>query len=184
MSTDIPVEKAAVNGVRTALGLSGVLLLILGILVLVWPGKTAVVVTAIFAIYAIAVGLVYAGLGIFSKTKGGWSRIGHIVLGVLFVIAGIVAFSNLAVTAVWFATFVGLLVGITWIMEGVVSLSTLGDAASKGWTIFFAAVSIFAGITLLFSPLWGAIVLWLILGISAVVLGIIQIVRAFTFGKQ
>lgn len=184
MSTELPLEKSAVTGVRTALGLSGILLLILGILVLVWPGKTAVVVTAIFAIYAVAVGLVYAGLGIFSKGKGGWSRIGHIVLGVLFVIAGVVAFSNLTVTAIWFATFVGLLVGVTWIMEGVVSLSTLGDASSKGWTIFFAAISILAGVTLLFSPLWGAIVLWWIFGISAVVLGVLQIVRAFTFGKS
>jgi hypothetical protein len=35
---------------------------------------------------------VYAGLGIFSKQSGVWSRIGHIVLGVLFVIGGIIAF--------------------------------------------------------------------------------------------
>ena len=38
-----------------------------------------------------------------------------------------------------------------------------------------------AGIILLLSPLWGAIVLWWLLGISLVVLGIIQVVRAFTF---
>jgi hypothetical protein len=34
-------------------------------------------VTAIIAIYAIIAGLVYAGLGIFSKQSGVWSRIGH-----------------------------------------------------------------------------------------------------------
>lgn len=183
MSTSTPLEKSDISGIRTAFGLGGVLLIILGILILVWPGKTAVVVTAIFAIYAIAAGLVYAGLGIFSKGKGGWSRIGHIVLGVLFVVAGVVAFANLGVTTVWFATFVGILVGIMWIMEGVVSLSTLGDTGSRGWTIFFAIISIVAGITLLFSPLWGAVILWWIFGISAVVLGVLQIVRAFTFGK-
>jgi uncharacterized membrane protein HdeD (DUF308 family) len=183
MSTSTPLEKSEVNGIRTAFGVGGVLLIILGILILVWPGKTAVVVTAIFAIYAIAAGLVYAGLGIFSKGKGGWSRIGHIVLGILFVVAGVVAFANLGVTTAWFATFVGILVGIMWVMEGVVSLSTLGDSGSKAWTIFFAIISILAGITLLFSPLWGAVVLWWIFGISAVVLGVLQIVRAFTFGK-
>jgi uncharacterized membrane protein HdeD (DUF308 family) len=57
----------------------------------VWPGKTAMVVAAIIAIYAIAAGLVYAGLGIFAAGKGGWSRVGHVLLGVLFIIAGIVA---------------------------------------------------------------------------------------------
>lgn len=183
MTAEPSLEKTATNGIRTALGLGGVLSVILGILILVWPGKTAMVVTAIIAIYAIIAGLVYAGLGIFSKDRGGWSRIGHIVLGVLFVVAGIVAFSNLGLTAVALATFLGILVGIMWIIEGVVALSTLGDAPSKGWTVFFAIISIIAGVVLLFSPLWGAVVLWWLLGISAIVLGIIQIFRAFSFGK-
>ena len=103
MSTESAAEKSAVNGIRTALGIGGVLSVIVGILILVWPGKTAMVVTAIIAIYAIAAGLVYAGLGIFSKTKGGWSRVGHIALGILFIIAGIVAFLNLGAATAWLA---------------------------------------------------------------------------------
>lgn len=181
MSTASEAEKSAVNGIRTALGIGGVLAVIVGILILVWPGKTAAVVTAIIAIYAIAAGLVYAGLGIFSRTKGGWARIGHIVLGILFIIAGIVALLNLGQATAWLALFLGILVGIMWIVEGVVALSTLGDAASKGWSIFFAILSIIAGIILLFSPIWGAAVLWWLLGIALIVLGIINVVRAFTF---
>jgi uncharacterized membrane protein HdeD (DUF308 family) len=184
MSTESAVEKSAVNGIRTALGIGGVLAVIVGILILVWPGKTAMVVTAIIAIYAIAAGLVYAGLGIFSKNKGGWARLGHIALGILFIIAGVVALFNLGQTTAWLAVFLGILVGIMWIVEGVVSLSTLGDAGSKAWTIFFAILSIIAGIVLLFSPLWGAVVLWWLLGISLIVLGIINVVRAFTFGRH
>jgi uncharacterized membrane protein HdeD (DUF308 family) len=184
MSTEYAAEKSAVNGIRTALGIGGVLSVIIGILILAWPDKTAMVVTAIIAIYAIAAGLVYAGLGIFSKTKGGWSRVGHIALGVLFIIAGIVAFLNLGAATLWLALFIGVAVGILWIIEGVVALSTLGEASSKGWTVFFAIVSILAGIVLLFSPVWGAEVLWWLLGIALIVLGIIQIVRAFSFGKK
>lgn len=184
MSTESAAEKSAVNGIRTALGIGGVLAVIIGILILVWPGKTAMVVVAIIAIYAIAAGLVYAGLGIFSKSKGGWARVGHIVLGILFIILGIVAFLNLPAATGWFGLFLGLLVGILWIVEGIVSLSTLGDARSKGWTVFFAILSIIAGIVLLFSPLWGAAVLWWLLGIGLIVLGIIQIVRAFTFSNK
>ncbi len=184
MTSASSVEKSATNGIRTALGVGGVLSVILGILILAWPGKTAMVVTAIIAIYAIAAGLVYAGLGIFAASKGGWSRLGHIVLGVLFIAAGVIAFANLGATTVWLAAFLGILVGIMWIIEGVVALSTLGLAVSKTWSVIFAIISILAGITLLFSPLWGALVLWWLLGISAVVLGLIQIVRAFTFGKK
>lgn len=181
MSTTL--DKSEVNAVRIALGIGGVLALITGIVILVWPGRSAMVVAAIVASYAIATGLAYAGLGIFSKTKGGWSRIGHILLGVLFIVSGIVAFANLGATAVWLAVFLGVLVGVMWIVEGVVSLSTLGQATTKVWTVVFATISIIAGITLVTSPLWGAAVLFLMLGISAIVLGIAQIIRAFTFGK-
>lgn len=178
-----PAGKAAVNGIRTAFGIGGLIALIVGILILVWPGHTAVVITWLIAAYAVAGGLVYAGVGIFSKSLGGWSRVGHIVLGVLFIIAGIIAFANLGATTVWLAVFLGILVGIMWIVEGIVALTALGGSRSRGWSIFFAIISIIAGIVLLFSPLWGALVLWWLLGISLVVLGIIQIVRAFTFSK-
>ncbi|MFB9311068.1 uncharacterized membrane protein HdeD (DUF308 family) [Agromyces hippuratus] len=183
MTTTTDTGKAA-NAVRTALGIAGVLALIVGVLILVWPGKTAIVVTAIIAIYAIAAGLVYAGLGIFVQGKSGWSRVGNIVLGIVFVLAGVIAFMNLAQTKAWLAVFLGILVGIMWIVEGIVALSSLRDSSSKGWSVFFAIISIAAGIMLLFSPMWGAAVLWWLLGISLIVLGVINIVRAFSFGKQ
>jgi len=183
MSTETsPLGRFATNGIRTALGLSGLIALIVGILILIWPGKTAVVMTAIIAIYAVVGGLVYLGLGIFSKTMRGWARIGHIILGAIYVAAGVIAFANLTRTAVFLAAFLGILVGIMWIVEGVVALTTLAGARSKGWTAFFAILSIAAGIVLLLSPLWGAVVLWWLLGISLVVLGILQIARAFSFG--
>ena len=181
MSTESSAEKSAINGIRTALGVGGVLAIIAGIVILVWPHEAAFVLTWIIAIYAVVAGLVYAGLGIFSKGRGGWSRIGHIALGLVFIVAGIFILINLAIATAWIATFVGIFVGIMWIVEGIVALSTLGDAASKGWSIFFAIISIIAGIVLLFSPLWGSVVLWWLLGIALIVLGIINIVRAFTF---
>ncbi|WP_029144282.1 HdeD family acid-resistance protein [Microbacterium luticocti] len=184
MSTDSSPAKAAVNGIRTALGLGGLIALIIGILILVWPGKTAMVVTSIIAIYAIAGGLVYVGLGIFAKTMGGWARIGHIILGLIFIAAGIIAFANLTATTAWLAVFLGILVGIMWIVEGIVALTTLSGSRSKVWSVFFAILSIIAGVILLFSPAWGAVVLWWLLGISLVVLGIIQIIRAFTFASS
>lgn len=178
------VEKVAVNGIRTAFGVGGAIALIIGILILVWPGKTAAVVAAMVAIYAIIGGLVYAGLGVFSKVMGGWSRVGHVVLGLLFIVAGVLALANLTATTVWLAVFLGILVGIMWIVEGVVALTTLADSPSKVWSIIFAAISIIAGVMLLLSPVWGAVVLWWILGISLIVLGALQLVRAFQFGRQ
>ncbi|WP_405372230.1 MULTISPECIES: HdeD family acid-resistance protein [unclassified Microbacterium] len=169
-----------VKGIRTAFIVGGALAVIVGLLILIWPAKTAMVVAGIIAVYAIIAGLVYAAIGILSKTAGGWSRIGHIVLGLLFVLAGIVAFSNLGLAAATLATFLGALVGIMWIIEGVVALSTLPAGRTRLWTLAFAILSLVAGIFILFAPLWGAVVLWWMMGISLVALGLIQIVRAFS----
>ncbi len=183
MTTATPLGKSDVNAIRTALGIGGILTLVAGILILVWPAQSALVVTWILATYAVAIGLTYAGLGIFSRAKTGWSRIGHVLLGLLFIAAGVVAFLNLTATKLLLAVFVAVLVGIAWIVEGIVSLSTLGDAKSRGWTIFFAIISVIAGAYLLFSPLWGAVVLWWLLGVMLIAMGLLNVVRAFSFGK-
>ena len=177
------LSKSAINTVRTALGVSGAVALIVGILITFWPKNSLLVITVILGIYFIIAGIAYAGLGIFSKGISGGARALDIILGVLFVIGGVIALANVQATAEVLAVFFGILIGILWIVEGIVTLVQSGDAPSRGWAVFFGILSVVAGIVLLFSPLWGAIVLFIIAGISLIVLGIVQIVRAFTFGR-
>jgi uncharacterized membrane protein HdeD (DUF308 family) len=178
------VEKSVINTVRGAIGVSGAVSLIIGVLILVWPVKTAVVVAGIIAVYAVIAGVVNLAIGIFSRRIGGWARFGFLALGAVFLIAAVVSFSNLGGAAAGLAVLVGVLFGISWIVEGVVGLTLIGDSASKVWTIVYALISIVAGILVLTSPLWGAALLWLWLGVSLVVMGIVQIVRALRFGSQ
>jgi uncharacterized membrane protein HdeD (DUF308 family) len=176
------LSKEATNVVRTTLGISGAVALIVGLLITFWPKNSAVVLTVILGIYLIIAGLAYVGLGIFSKGISGGARALDIILGVLFVIGGVLAVANPTESAVVLGIFLGVLIGILWIVEGIVALVQSSDAPSRGWAIFFGILSIIAGIVLLFSPLY-VVVLWWILGIGLIVLGIMQIVRAFTFGR-
>ncbi|SDS75136.1 HdeD family acid-resistance protein [Microterricola viridarii] len=177
------LTKSAINGVRIALGVSGAAALIIGVLITFWPKGAAAGIAVLLGIYLLIAGIAYLGIGIFSRGIGGWARVLDIILGVVFVVAAVLAFTNLSGTAAVLGVFLGILVGIAWIVEGVVALVQLGDSRSKGWSIFFGLLSIIAGIVLLFSPLWGAVLLFILTGISLIVLGIIQLVRAFTFGK-
>ncbi|MRG58413.1 hypothetical protein GE115_00770 [Agromyces sp. CFH 90414] len=177
------LSKSAINTVRTTLGISGAVSLIIGLFITFAPEKTAVALAWIFGLYFVIAGVAYLGLGIFSKGITGGARALDIILGVLFVIAGIVVLANPSESAVFLGIFLGVFVGILWIVEGVVALVQSGDAASKGWAIFFGILSLVAGLVLLFSPLWGAVFLFWFAGIALIVLGIVQIVRAFTFGK-
>ncbi|GAA1755697.1 HdeD family acid-resistance protein [Agromyces humatus] len=177
------LSKSSINTIRTTLGISGAVALIVGILITFWPERSASVLTAILAIYLVIAGIAYLGMGIFSRGISGGARALDIIVGILFIIGAIIAFMNLAQTTAVLAVFIAVLIGVLWIVEGVVALAHLGDAPSKGWAIFFGLLSIVAGIVLLFSPLWGAVVLFTIAGIALIVLGIVQIVRAFTFGR-
>ncbi|WP_426183251.1 HdeD family acid-resistance protein [Microbacterium sp. TWP3-1-2b2] len=184
MSDPLTETKSLFKSIRITLAISGAIALIAGILLLVWPMKTAVLVTGIIAAYLVIAGIVYVGLGIFSGKKGGWARIGHIVLGLLYIAAGIIAFMNLSAVTVTLALITVIFIGVSWIVDGIVSLTLLNKDGSKAWTIIYAILSIVAGIIVIFSPLLAAVALWWILGITLVVLGIIQIVRAITLGRD
>ncbi|MGM7677842.1 HdeD family acid-resistance protein [Microbacterium sp. A94] len=171
------------KSIRVTLAVSGIVALIAGIVLLVWPLKTAMIVTAIIASYLIIAGLVYIGLGIFSGKKGGWVRVGHILLGLLYIVAGIMAYVNLQAATVTLALVTAIFLGVSWIVDGIVSLSLLNRDGSKAWTIIYAILSIAAGVIVIFSPLLAAVALWWVLGITLVVLGILQIVRAITLGR-
>lgn len=174
------MDNSVSNGIRAALGIGGLVALVLGLALLFWPGIAAVVATWIIAAYALIAGIVNLAIGVFSRKIGGWPRTGYLASGALFVIVAIVVFVNMAPAAKILAIAVGIVVGVAWIVEGIVALTLIKDAASKTWTIIYAVLSIIAGIVLLFSPLYIAVLVW-VLGIALAIMGVVQIVRAFRF---
>lgn len=173
-------DPAFLRSVRLFLGIAGVVTLIAGVVLLIWPAKSAVIVTGIFASYLIVGGLIYLGLAVFSGRGGGWVRAGHVAVGLLYIATGIIAFANLGAATVALAIIVAIFIGVSWIADGVVALSLMASDTSRVWTLLYALLGIIAGIVVLVSPLYAATVLWLVLGISLVVLGAVQLARAFT----
>ena len=83
-SPETTLLQRASDGVRTAIGVGGLIAVVLGLLIIFFPLKSGEValqiVAAIIAAYALVVGVVYIGSSIFSRTLGGWARTGHILL--------------------------------------------------------------------------------------------------------
>lgn len=159
--------------------IAGVVALVMGIIVLAWPSKSFSIVAAIIAIYAIIAGAVYVGMGFASQNKTGWGKAGNVILGILYIIAGIIMFSNLQAASAVVSTVIGLTIGFVWIFEGVIALTNVGQSTSKGWTVFYGIVSIIAGVFLVFTPFMAGFALWVLLGIVLIVLGVTQIIRWF-----
>jgi uncharacterized membrane protein HdeD (DUF308 family) len=53
------------------------------------------------------------------------------------------------------------------------------QVAKPVWAIIYGIIAIIAGLVLIFSPILGAVTLWIMLGASMVVMGLVQIFRAF-----
>lgn len=168
---------------RLAILIGGIVAIGFGIAILVWPAITAVAVTGVIAVYAIIAGIVYGAIGLLSKTHGTGSRVGHVLLGLLFIVAGVYAFSSLQESAVFLGIFVSVMVGVMWIIEGFTALFTLGEPGTNAVTILFAIISVLAGFALLSGPVWGAGLLWWLLGISLIILGALNVIRAMSGPK-
>ncbi len=178
------MTRTAINAVRTALGVSGAVALILGVVLLFWPEKTLSVLAIFLGIYFLVAGVMRLAIGIFSRGIRGGSRALNIVLGALLIFAGIVALKNVSAAAVTLVIFAIAFIGVGWIIDGVMALAEAGRAPSSGWAIAFGILSILAGIVVLVLPASSAVFLLWFAAFALIILGIIGIVRAFTFGRE
>lgn len=158
----------------------GLLSIAIGIIIMVWPGKTVVVVAVILAIWLVVSGIFEIIRG-FGRGLSGGMRALLFIGGVLSLILGLFAFRGFVVEdspldAVW---LLALFVAINFIFSGIAQLFTAGEVQEgRGWNIFGGIVTLLLGIIILVVP--GDIVLlaW-IFGIFVVISGIMLVVSAF-----
>jgi uncharacterized membrane protein HdeD (DUF308 family) len=157
----------------------GLAAVILGVVILVWPGKSIVVAAVLFGIYLVVSGLVLVLLAFSSPVSGG-IRFLNFISGVASIILGVLAFRHfgegyaILLLAIW--------VAVGFIFRGV---SAAGAAIEdprfpgRGWTIFFGAISTIAGIVVLAYPFDSIVTLTLVVGTWLIILGVMEIVSGF-----
>ena len=178
------ITEKAVKGLRLAFAISGVAALVLGIILLLWPTKTLAVVAVILGINFLITGGIKVAVGIFSHSLSAGMRILDVLLGLFVMVAGIIALRNSAATGELLLVFTVIMIGIGWIIEGIIAMAEAGKGPTRTWAIVFGAISVIAGITVLAVPVWTAQWLLLITAIMLIILGVVGLVRAFTFGKS
>lgn len=169
------IERAEGNGVPWWLVLlQGISLVILGILFLTNPGMTAVVVIQFLGIYWLIIGI-FSIVSIFMDSSlWGWK----LFSGVLGIIAGLIILQH----PIWSPLVVGnvliIVLGIQSIIVGVVQLVHAFQGAGWG-TGLLGALSIVIGVVLL-ANIWAfTLALPVVLGIFALVGGVLAIIGAF-----
>ena len=99
------------------------------------------------------------------------------IAGLLFIVIGVVLIRHLHLTL----AIIGLVIGITWIVQGLAALMGDSGGAREGraWWIIFGAVSLIAGIVVVSTPTSSLNVLAVLLGIWFIIMGIFEIIGGF-----
>jgi uncharacterized membrane protein HdeD (DUF308 family) len=181
-SQTIIVEESSDN-IMTAIGrnwwvllFAGVLSLIVGIAALVWPGKTVLVVAIVFAIWLIVSGIFSLVRGFAPGLSGGMRAL-FIITGILSLILGIFAirgeFQELYILS--------LFIGIGFLFRGFATLfQGFESKEGRGWNIFFGVVMLLGGFVVLAWPGISLVTLTWVVGIWLIVIGIYEIIAAFS----
>ncbi len=105
------------------------------------------------------------------------------IAGLLELVIGVVMIRHLHLTQ----AVVGLLIGLAWIVQGVVALlagAMSNVRGSRGWVIFFGIVSLIAGIVVVSVPANSVTALATLLGIWFIVMGLLEVAGGFVLRSR
>jgi uncharacterized membrane protein HdeD (DUF308 family) len=162
---------------------SGALTLIVGILVLAWPGISVLAAAIAFGVYLLITGVAQV-IFAFSLHVSAGSRILLFISGAASLILAVLAFRHFGqgyavlLLAIW--------IGIGFIFRGVATtVSAISDPTlpGRGWSIFLGTITLVAGIVVLASPFASIITLAIVVGIWLVVIGVFEVIASFGIRK-
>jgi uncharacterized membrane protein HdeD (DUF308 family) len=158
---------------------SGVLTIVLGVMVLVWPGPTILVASTMFGVYLLMSGLAELFLA-FTLPRSAATRVMLFLTGALSLVLAILSFRHFgdAYAVLLLSLWIGAGFIFLGVSENAVALSER-DLPGRGWYVVLGLMSVIAGGIVLVWPFDSIVVLTIVSGVSLVVLGLIQIVQAF-----
>ncbi len=153
----------------------GVATLVLGLIVSFHPTGSLNVLAVLLGILMIFSGIFHL-IRVFDQKE--LHRVWLGIAGLLFIVIGVILIRHLHLTR----SIIGLIIGITWIVQGLTALIggiSGGAREGRAWWITFGVVSLIAGIVVAATPASSLNVLAVLLGIWFVVMGIFEIIGAF-----
>ncbi|NUO56297.1 MAG: hypothetical protein HOV71_16595 [Hamadaea sp.] len=177
-------ERSAILSTWRQMSLiGGVVAILLGIVLLIWPDRTLLVLAALLGIWLVILGIVRLADALTGRELGGASRGFSALAGVIYVIAGIVVLANLHASL----KFIALLIGLIWIFSGVSEIisgfTRVRGRGAKIGAILLGLINVALGVVVLFWPGITLIVLVWITAIWLIIIGLVQLYIAWQAGK-
>ncbi len=153
----------------------GIVTLILGLIVSFHPSGSLNVIAVLIGVLVIVSGLFHLAR-MFGSAES--HRVWLGISGLLLIVLGVVLLRHLNLTV----ALIGLLVGISWIIQGLSALAggmAAGPGEGRGWWIFFGIISLIAGIVVAALPVTSVTALAVLVGIWFIIQGLVEIVGGF-----
>ena len=163
------------KSVSTSLILRGVLAVIVGILALSWPGVTILALIILFAVYAF-IDAGFQAMRAFSSGRAG-PVVGHLLLGLVDLAAGVFALAWPAPTALVLVLVVGFWAFFGGSFEVFSAFGPGETAGHRAMYIITGAVWIAFGVVLFARPGLGAVTLAILFGLFNLISGATLITR-------
>jgi uncharacterized membrane protein HdeD (DUF308 family) len=148
MTTTAPSPLVLERGFLLA---TAIVAIVLGVVAIIWPGVTLVTVALVFGAYLVVSGVFRLVVAISAPRLRTGMRWFLGILGVLVLIAGVIALANPA-ESLLVLTFV---IGFGWIVDGVAAIIGRTDAAAalpRWLAIVTGIISVIGGILILVLP--------------------------------
>jgi uncharacterized membrane protein HdeD (DUF308 family) len=162
---------------------AGLLTIVLGALVLAWPGPSILVASTLFGVYLLLSGLAELYFA-FTLPRSAATRVMLFISGALSLVLAVMSFRHFGDG--YAVLLLSLWIGIGFVFQGVTGVAVgIGesDLPGRGWYIVAGIISVIAGLAVLVWPFESIAVLTLATGIWLVVIGITQVVQAFQTRK-
>lgn len=159
--------------------LRGLAAIAFGVIALFWPGITVLALVFLFGIYAVIDGVtdLVAGIGGDGRSAGGRGLL--ILMGVLGIAAGIIAFVWPGITTVALLWVIAIWAIVTGILEIIAAIRLRAEIDNEWWLGLSGLLSVALGVILIVQPAAGALALVLWIGILSIAWGIALTVLAF-----
>ena len=170
----VPPALTVMGAWQTTLVL-GVTTLVLGLIVTFYPSATLNVIAVLIGILLIVSGLFHL-IRVFGNSEP--HRVGPGISGLLLIVIGVVLIRHLHLTV----GIIGLIVGISWIVQGISALAASFSGAfqeGRGWWIGFGIISLIGGIVITAVPVASVTALAVLIGIWFIIAGLSEIVAGF-----
>jgi uncharacterized membrane protein HdeD (DUF308 family) len=164
--------------------ISGLLVVVLGVVILAWPGKSIIVASVLLGIYLVVSGVAQV-IFAFSLHVSAGSRILLFVSGAASLILAVLAFRHFGEG--YAILLLGIWIGVGFVFRGVATTVTaISDPKlpGRGWAIFFGVITLIAGMIVLAYPYDSLLTLTLVTGIWLIITGLFEIISGLMIRRD